>query len=144
MSIRAQATPDQGVLKVRQLLLGARAQLAADGSELALAFQQPPPGPGEPFPDPIPAITRMRVHLQALREDVLRETGGGAQAATTRALTARALQETEQALAKLVESRLATDDASGAARLQESLLLRAEAKKTSALAGKALGIPWPL
>ena len=144
MSLRAQATPDEGVLKVRQLLLGARPQLAADGKELALAFQPAPTAPGEPFQDPIPAMTRMRGHLQALREDVLRGTGGGAQAATARALTGRALLETEQVLAKLVESRLATDDSAVAALLQESLLLRAEARKTSALAGKALGIPWPL
>ena len=135
---------DPGVAKIRALLIAARPQLAAEGRELALAFQQPLHAPGEAVPDRSPAIALLIEHLKTLRTDVESATVDGAAAVSARDLTARGLLETNQALGKLAETYAAPDQASATELLAESVRLLNEAKATSAKAGKALGIPWPL
>ena len=144
MRVSVQAGATQGVARIREILLAARAQLASDEAELAAVFRAPPPAPGGQFPDPVPALNRMREHLQAVRAEILQETGGGVPGATARTLSARAILETDEALAKLVEARLAPAAGPAAVLLEESVRLRVAARKSSTQAGNALGIPWPL
>jgi hypothetical protein len=137
-------TQDPVVAKIRALLLAARPLLKADGRELGLAYPEEPPPPGQPFPDPSPAIAHMREHLQSLRTAVLAESGGGPTAASARELTALTLLQTDQSLEKLAQAYAAPDPASATELRGESVRLMKQARSTSVKAGKALGIPWPL
>ena len=133
-----------GVEKIKALLLAARTGLNASARELALEFKKPPHAPGEAVPDRSPAITSLIEKLKTLRESVEAVSVEGAAAVTAKDLTVRALLETEQSLGKLAESYTATDQSSSTGLLAQSVQLLKQAKATSALAGKALGIPWPL
>ena len=135
---------DTGVAKIKALLLEARPGLNAAARELALEFRKPPSIPGEAIPDRSPAITVLIDKLKTLREAVAAVTVEGAAATSARDLTVRALLETEQSLGKLAESYGVADQASSTALLAQSVQLAKQSKATSALAGKALGIPWPL
>jgi hypothetical protein len=144
MQADTQTAQDSGVAKIRALLLAARPGLAASARDLALEFKKPPKSPGEAIPDRSPAITTLIEKLKTLREAVEAVAVEGAVAVNARDLTVRALLETEQSLGKLAESYAAPDQASSTVLLAESVRLLKEARTTSATAGKALGIPWPL
>jgi hypothetical protein len=144
MQANPQTTQNPGIAKIRALLIVARPGLTAGAHELALAFREPLHAPGEPVPDRSPAIAGLREQFEKLRTDVENLTVEGAAAVSARDLTARALLETDQALEKLGESYAAPDQRSATVLLAESVRLLKEAKATSAKAGKALGIPWPL
>ena len=134
---------DPGIAKIRALLLAARADLAGDVRALAQIGHQKVHGKGT-VPDRSAAIETMRKKIETLRASVEGTAVSGTLAITARDLTARALRDNAQALAKLAESYAATDQASSLALVSESMRLTTEAKATSARAGKALGIPWPL
>ena len=144
MQTDPQRAQDPGVANIRALLLAARPGLAAEGRELALAFKQPLHAPGDSIPDRSPAIALLTEHIKTLRADVESATVQGATAVSARDLTARALLETDQALGKLAETYAAPDQPAATVLLAESVRLLKEAKATSAKAGEALGIPWPL
>jgi hypothetical protein len=144
MQANPQTAQDTGVAKIRSLLLAARPGLTAGARELAAAFKEPLHAPGDKVPDRSPAIVALKEQLEKLRADVEGVTVQGAAAVSAKDLTVRALLETEQALAKLAETYAAPDQASATVLLAESVRLLKEAKATSAKAGKALGIPWPL
>ena len=133
-----------GVEKIKALLLEARPGLATAARELALEFKKPPSVPGEAVPDRSPAITALIDKLKTLRQAVAAVTVDGAAATSARDVTVRALLETEQSLGKLAESYAAADQSSSTALLAQSVQLLKQSKATSALASKALGIPWPL
>ena len=137
-------TQDTGVAKIKALLLEARTGLNAASRELALEFKKPPSKPGDAVPDRSPALNALIDKLKTLREAVAAVTVEGAAATSARDLTVRALLETEQSLGKLAESYGVPDQASSTALLAQSVQLAKQSKATSALAGKALGIPWPL
>lgn len=144
LSLAPKATQDSGVAKIRALLLAARPALNAEARSLSAAFKQPLAKPGDSVPDRSPSIALLIEHLKKLREDVGSTAVAGAAALSARDLSVQALLQTEQALGKLVESYGASDQRSAIALLDDSARLLAEAKGTSAKAGKALGIPWPL
>ena len=96
-----QTAQDPVVARIRALVRDTHSLLQADGRELGLAYPEEPPPPGQPFPDPSPAIAKMREHLQALRTAVLAQSGGGSTGVSARELTALALLETDQSLEKL-------------------------------------------
>jgi hypothetical protein len=144
MSTEIQPAQNPGIAKIRALLLAARPGLTTAGRAAAVAFQQPPAAPGDPVPDRSPAIGPLLQQVTTLRGQVEGVTVQGAAAVSARDLTARALLETEQSLAKLAESYGAPDQPSATALLAESVRLLKAAKATGVLAGKALGIPWPL
>ena len=135
---------DPGVAKIRALLTAARPDLLAGSHEVAKAFQEPPSKPGEPVPDRSPAVGRLVQKLTTLRGAVESVSVTAAAAVSARNLTVRALQETEQSLAKLAESYGAPDQSSATELLGQSVRLLKAAKASGTLAGKALGIPWPL
>jgi hypothetical protein len=139
-----QKAQDPGVAKISALLLAARADLTAGARELALAFREPLHAPGDTVPDRSPAITRLMEQLRKLHTDVHSVTVVGAAAENARDLTASALLETIQALGTLAESYAAPDQQSATTLLAKSVGLLKEANATSAKAGKALNIPWPL
>lgn len=144
MQTDLQKAQDPGVAKIRALLLAARAGLTAGARELALAFREPLHAPGDTVPDRSPAIARLMEQIKKLHTDVNSLTVVGAAAENARDLTASALLETIQALDTLAESYAAPDQQSATILLAESVRLLKEAKATSAKAGKALNIPWPL
>lgn len=135
---------DPGVAKIKALLLAARPRLIADSRALAAAFKKPLSKPGEAVPDRSPAIAPLIEHLKAIRAEVEGVTVQGAAAVSAKDLTVQALLETEQSLSKLAESYAAPDQASATILVAESVRLSKDAKATSAKAGKALNIPWPL
>ncbi len=143
MQAELKRAQDPGVSKIRSLLIAARPLLQADGRDIDLSLPKKPPPPGQPFPDPTPAIAHMREHLQTLRTAVLAESVGAA-GANARELTALTLLQTDQSLEKLAQSFAAPDQASANELRGESARLVKQAKGTSVKAGKALGIPWPL
>ena len=144
MFTRGQEAPDPVVAKIRVLLRGARPRLQADQGELGLAYPENPPPQGQRFPDPSPAIAKMREHLQALRTEVLAQSGGGPAGASARELTALTLLQSDQSLEKLAQSYAAPDAATANVLREESVRLLKQAKANSIKAGKALAIPWPL
>ncbi len=144
MFTRTQAAPNPVVAKIRALLRGARPQLQADQQALGLAYPEDPPPPGQRFPDPSPAIATMRQHLQALRTEVLAQSGGGPAGASARDLTALTLLQSDHSLEKLAQAYAAPDPASADDLRGQSVILLKQAKATSIKAGKALAIPWPL
>jgi hypothetical protein len=144
MQTNPQTAQDPGVARIRALVRDTHSLLQADGRELGLAYPEEPPPPGQPFPDPSPAIAHMREHLQALRTAVLAQGGGGSTGVSARELTALTLLETDQSLEKLAQSYAAPDPASATELRGESVRLVKQAKSTSVKAEKALGIPWPL
>lgn len=144
MQASTHTTQDPGVAKIRGLLLAARPELTAEARSLSNAFKEPLKAPGEAIPDRSPAVALLIDHVKTLRSGVEGTTVQGAAAASARDLTVRALLETEQALAKLAETYAAPDQRSVTVLLSESVRLLKAAKLTSAKAGKALGIPWPL
>jgi hypothetical protein len=144
MHTDTQQARDPGVAKIRALLLAARPRLAAESRELAASFKKPLAKPGEAVPDRSPAVAPLIEHLKTLRAEVEGVTVQGAAAVSARDLTVQALLETEQSLGKLAESYAAPDQTSATVLLAESVRLLKDAKATSAKAGKALNIPWPL
>ena len=144
MFTRTQAAPNPVVAKIRALLRDARPQLQADQRALGLAYPEEPPPPGQRFPDPSPAIATMREHLQALRTEVMAQSGGGPAGASGRELTALTLLQSDQSLEKLAQAYAAPDVATANVLREESVRLLKESKANSIKAGKALGIPWPL
>lgn len=144
MFTEIQAVQDPDLARIRTILVAAGPRLAALGREAALAFQRPPDIPGGPVLDQGQVIGRLMQELTTLEGEVGRVTLPAATAERARALAVRSLQETEQALARLADSYAAPDQPSATALLAESVRLLRAASATGALAGTALGIPWPL
>ncbi len=144
MEADTQTVQDPGVAKIRALLLAAKPGLLANVRELATAFRQPLAAPGAAVPDRSPGIAGLKNKLEALRSEIEGTAVQGAAAVSAKGLTVRALVETDQALGKLAETYAAPDQTSATILLAESVRLLKLAKTTGGLAGKALGIPWPL
>ncbi len=144
MQTNIQPAQNSGVAKIRALLIAAGPGLNSDSRALSVAFRQPLHAPGDSVPDRSPAVALLIEHLKKLRSDIESTTVEGAAAVSARDLAARALLETAEALAKLADTYAAPDQRSSTILLAESVRLLKEAKATSAKAGKALGIPWPL
>ena len=133
---------DSGVVRIRALLVAARADLAADVRDLSQDVRRKTHGKGT-VPDRSAPIERIRRKLEVLRTSVESTTVAGS-GVTARDLTARALRENEQALGKLIQGYATPDQASAHALIAESVRLTAQSKATSVRAGQALGIAWPL
>lgn len=135
---------DGGIAKIKALLIAARPRLIADSRSLAHDVQLPLAKAGDSIEDRSPAITRIVDQLKGLHTAVITVAVTGAAATSARDLTARALAEMDQSLGKLAASYSAVDQASSTILLAESVRLLKASKASSALASKALGIPWPL
>lgn len=134
--------PNPGIKKIRDQLLAAKQQIESDQFLLETSFRRPLPSGKAQF-DHTADIAVMRQHLKALREAISSGTEGGSVAQAARDITARTLNETEGSLEKLAEVSHVPDQTAALTILAESVRLSKQAKASSELAAKALGIPWP-
>jgi len=135
---------DAGIAKIKSLLMAARPALTAESRKVAATFTQTLAAQGGEVTDKSPEVIHLMEEFKALRTGIAAVTVTGAAATSARDLTTRALLETEQALSRLADSYIASDRKESMIILRESGQFMKAAEATGTLAGKALGIAWPL
>ena len=135
---------DTGIAKIKSLLMAARPGLTAESRKVAATFTQTLAAQGGDITDKSPEVTHLMEEIKALRAEVGAVSVTGAAAIKARDLTTRALDEMTEALSRLADSYIASDRKESMSILRESGQSMKAAIATGTLAGKALGIAWPL